>query len=145
MIIGAVRSNIVICSFWMTYLMASGKWFKNMKGERGISLIETIVALALLGIIGVAFLGALATTSTSRLVADEHVSARILAESQMEDIKKQTYAFSYDPVPVSTEYPGYSATVNINNMRNGNIQKITITIKHHGQDIETLEGYKVNR
>lgn len=116
-----------------------------MKGERGISLIETIVALALLGIIGVAFLGALATTSTSRLVADEHVSARILAESQMEDIKKQTYAFSYDPVPVSTEYPGYSATVNINNMRNGNIQKITITIKHHGQDIETLEGYKVNR
>ena len=73
----------------MTYLMASRTWFRNMKGEKGISLLETVVALALLGIIGVAFLGALATTSNSRLIADEHVSARILAESQMEDIKKQ--------------------------------------------------------
>ena len=116
-----------------------------MKSEIGSSLIETVVALALLGIIGVAFLSALATTSNSRLIADEHASARILAESQMEDIKKQTYSFSYGPVPISAEYPGYSAAVNIDNLRNGNIQKITVTIRHHDRNIETLESYKVNR
>ncbi|MFC2001952.1 hypothetical protein ACFLUZ_05590 [Chloroflexota bacterium] len=116
-----------------------------MKSEIGTSLIEAIVALALLGIIGVAFLGGLATTSKSRLVADEHASARILAESQMENVKKQTYAFSYDPVSIPAEYPGYSAVINIDNMRNGNIQKITVTIKHHDRDIETLESYKANR
>jgi type II secretory pathway pseudopilin PulG len=116
-----------------------------MKSETGSSLIETVVALALLGIIGVTFLGALATTSNSRLIADEHASARILAESQMESIKKQTYASSYEPVPIPMDYPGYSAAIDVDNMRNGNIQKITVTIRHHDRDIETLESYKVNR
>ena len=115
------------------------------KSEEGVSLLETIVSLALLGIIAVAFLGALATSSSSRLIADEHASARILAESQMENIKQQTYAFSYDPVSVPDGYPGYSALVDVENMRNSNIQMITVTIEHHGKDITELESYKVNR
>ena len=118
---------------------------KVMKSETGASLIEAVVALALLGIIGVTFLGALATTSNSRLIADEHASARILAESQVEEIRKQTYAFSYDPVPIPAEYPGYSAVIDIDNLRNGNIQKITVTIIHHNKNITTLESYKANR
>ena len=116
-----------------------------MKSETGASLLETIVALALLGIIGVAFLSALATTSSTRLIADEHASARILAESQMENIKKQIYSFSYDAVPIPSDYPGYSAVVDVDNIRNVHIQKITVTIRHHDRDIETLECYKVNR
>ena len=59
--------------------------------------------------------------------------------------QEQTYAFSYDPVTIPAEYPGYSAAVDVDNMRNGNIQKITVTISHHDRDIETLESYKVNR
>jgi hypothetical protein len=43
------------------------------------------------------------------------------------------------------DYPGYSAAIDVDNMRNGNIQKITVTIRHHDRDIETLESYKVNR
>jgi Tfp pilus assembly protein PilV len=116
-----------------------------VNSERGTSLIETVVALALLSIIGVAFLGALATTSNARLIADEHASARILAESQMEDIRKQTYAFSYDPMPIPAEYPGYSTTIDVDNLRNGNIQKITITVRHHNRGVTTLEGYKTSR
>ena len=116
-----------------------------MKSERGSSLIETVVALALLGIVAVAFLSATATSSSTRLIADEHASARILAESQIEDIKKQTYAFSYDAVPIPAEYPGYSAIVNIDHVRNGNIQKITVTVRHRNKDLTTLESYKTNR
>ncbi|MFC2007404.1 hypothetical protein ACFLVB_02260 [Chloroflexota bacterium] len=116
-----------------------------MKSETGSSLIETIVALALLGIIGIIFLSAVATTSNSRLIADEHVSARIIAESQMENIKKQTYASSYDPVSIPAEYPGYSASIDIDNLRNGDIQKIAVTVRHHDRDLETLESYKVIR
>ena len=116
-----------------------------MKRERGASLIETLVALALLGIIGVAFLGALTTTSNARSIADERASARILAESQMENLKKQDYALSYDPIPIPDEYAGYSALIGVDAMRNGNIQKITITIRHHDREVTALEGYKVNR
>ena len=116
-----------------------------MKSEIGSSLIEAIVALALLGIIAVVFLGALATSSNTRAIADEHTSARILAESQMENVKKQTYAFSYESVSIPAEYPGYSATIDVENLRNGNIQKITVTIRHNDRDTKTLESYKVNR
>jgi len=116
-----------------------------MKSERGSSLIETLVALALLGIIGVAFLSALATSSNTRVIADEHASARILAESQIENIKKQTYALSYDPIPIPADYAGYSAAIDVDSMRNGNIQKVTVTVRHHNKDITRLETYKVNR
>ena len=116
-----------------------------MKSERGSSLIETVFALALLGIIGVAFLSALMTSSNARFLANEHISARIIAESQIENIKKQTYAFSYDPVPIPAEYPGFSAIVDIDNIRNGHIQKITVSVRHYDKEIETLESYKVNR
>jgi type II secretory pathway pseudopilin PulG len=116
-----------------------------MKSEKGSSLLETIVALALLGIIGVAFLSALATSSSTRVIADEHASGRILAESQMENVKKQTYAFSYDPVPISADFAGYSAAIDVDNMRNGHIQKITVTVRHHNKNVTQLESYKVNR
>jgi len=116
-----------------------------MKRETGTSLIEAVVALALLGIIGVTFLGALATSSSARAIADERTSARILAESQMEDIRKQDYAFSYDVTPIPTEYASYSTQIDIDNMRNGNIQKITITVRHKNKEVTTLESYKTNR
>jgi type II secretory pathway pseudopilin PulG len=115
-----------------------------MKRERGASLIETVVALALLGIIAVTFLSALATTSSSRLKADEHVSARIIAETQMENLRKQDYASTYDPMPISSDFLGYSALINVDNLRNGNLQKITVTVRHHNRDIYSLESYKAN-
>jgi Tfp pilus assembly protein PilV len=125
----------------------TGIIFRNGKvqKETGASLIETVIALALVGVISTAFLGALTTSTNSRLIADEHVSAGILAQSIMENLRKQTYSSSYASVPIPEEYAGYSSSVDIDNMRNGNIQKITITITHHNKVKEVLESYKVNR
>jgi prepilin-type N-terminal cleavage/methylation domain-containing protein len=114
------------------------------KSEKGISLIETLAALAILGIIAVAFLSALATTSTARATNDERTSAKILAESIMENIKKSDYAVSYTPT-VPAEFPGYTATVNTTTAKDGNIEKIIIAVQHHNHEVLTLESYKVNR
>jgi len=74
--------------------------------SRGFTLIEVIVALALLVIIGIAFLGGLATASKAIIIADERATAESLARSQMEYVKNQDYitAADYDPlVPGSGE------------------------------------------
>jgi prepilin-type N-terminal cleavage/methylation domain-containing protein len=116
----------------------------KMKSEKGTSLIEVLVALALLGLIGVSFLSATATTSTVRATADERDSAKILAEDLMEDFKKQDYASSYN-FTIPDEFDGYSANLTVTNMKNENIQDISVTIIHHGHQVLTLESYKTNR
>jgi prepilin-type N-terminal cleavage/methylation domain-containing protein len=115
-----------------------------LKSEKGISLIETICAVAILGIIAVAFLSALATTSTARATNEERTSAKILAEGIIENIKTEQYSLSYEPF-IPPEFVGYTAIVTTTNERNGNIQKIVVTIHHKGQDVLSLESYKVDR
>ncbi len=65
-----------------------------MKNEKGFTLIEVIVALALLGIISIAFLGGLATASKAIIIADERATAESLARSQMEYVKSQVYSIA---------------------------------------------------
>ena len=116
-----------------------------MNSEKGNTLVEAVVALALIGIIGVCFLSAVAASSSSRLIADECTSGRILAESQMEEIRKSSYALTYDPIPIPDEYVSYSALIEVDPFRNGSIQKITVTISHNDKEVAILESYKVNR
>lgn len=100
--------------------------------------------MALLGIISVLFLGGVASSSTARVTADERASAKILAESLMDDIKKQTYEPSYNII-VPDEFEGYTAALTVASMANGSIQKLTIVIGHLDRDVLTLEGFKVER
>ncbi|MCJ7606143.1 MAG: type II secretion system GspH family protein [Dehalococcoidales bacterium] len=114
------------------------------RGEGGISLVEVIVALALLGIIGVSFLSSTATTSTTRVIADERASAKMLAEGVLDNIKKQEFASAYN-YTIPEQYTAYTVNLTVEGIRNNNIQKLTVLVGHHGDDVLTLEGYKVIR
>ncbi|MBN1692886.1 MAG: type II secretion system protein [Dehalococcoidales bacterium] len=114
------------------------------RNEKGSTLIEVLVALALLGIISVLFLSSMANSTTARVTADTRVSAKILAESLIDDIKKQEYEPSYD-ITVPPEFYGYSANLTVQSMANGNIQKLIITIEHLDREVLTLESFKVER
>ena len=59
--------------------------------SRGFTFIEVLVAIALIGIVAVAILGALSTSSKVLTVADERTTAESLARRQMEYIKNQGY------------------------------------------------------
>ena len=107
---------------------------KRLRKQRGFTLIEVIIAMALLGIIAIAFLGALATASSSIIIADERTTAESLARSQMEYAKNQDYSdnqWSYEvtdssravlagapswwdddnPPLLSSNYAGYSVEI----------------------------------
>jgi type II secretory pathway pseudopilin PulG len=120
------------------------KMRKMIKGEKGISLLETVIAVAIMGIIAVAFLSALATTSSARATNDERTAAKILAEGIIENIKGEDYSPTYEVV-VPSEFAGYTVNVATAVERNGNIEKITVAVYHKGHEVLTLESYKVDR
>ena len=120
--------------------------------ESGTTLIETVVALAVLGTIGVTFLSGLATTSKAAFVSDEQATAESLAQSQMEWVKNASYSYNATgytsaPIPTVKDYLNYSATIVASPLRNPDdgIQRITVTVKRSSETTTKLEGYKVDR
>ena len=124
-------------------MMKFCRGMKFFKGEKGITLLETVLALALLGMIGVAFLSGLGTTSTARALAEERVASKILAEAQMENIKKQAYADNYTQISLDG-YDNYSTNITIED-HYYNLQKITVTVFHNAEEVFSLESFKVKR
>ena len=85
-----------------------------MKNEKGQSLVEVLIALAILGIVAVSFLTALAMASTAVIVSDEQTTAESLARSELEYVRSQTfsanpwsYAVSTTSYSTSSSYPSW--------------------------------------
>jgi len=120
--------------------------------ESGATLLETVVALAILGTIAVIFLSGLATTSKAAFIVDEQATAESLARSQMEWAQNADYVYDatqYSPVPIPSakDYINYSATITAEPLHNPDdgIQKIIVTVEHSGETVTKLQGYKVDR
>lgn len=107
-------------------------------------LVEVLVALAILGLISVAFLQGLGMASRSVTYSDVRETAKSLAESQMDYAIDQLYAESYDPDIIPSEYPGYSADINVSDIpsRDTSIQNIEVVIQYQGKQVYSLESYK---
>jgi prepilin-type N-terminal cleavage/methylation domain-containing protein len=82
----------------------------KLKCERGLTLIEVLVALAILGLTA-AFIGGVYTALTASSVNTEFVNAEQLAKSQMESIMREPYVMrvDYDPGDPENSY----STINI--------------------------------
>jgi prepilin-type N-terminal cleavage/methylation domain-containing protein len=139
-------------------------------GSRGFSMLEVVIAIALLGIIAVSVLSALQTAALALISADQRATAESLARSQMEYVRVQGYKEApnggeviYDPIEINPdELPSY--TINSVN-REGTVvndvigvpwdsgnntavyqddgfQKIELVIKHDDKVLVTLEDFK---
>jgi len=161
----------------MKMIKLSNKVIKALRGSsRGVTLIEVLIAMALFGIIAVAFAGGLGTASRAALIGDIRTNAESLVRREMEYIKSQDYSaapWDYEvthvyrsrtysdrptwwdadnPRLLSNEYAGYTVQVEteaLDDPYNGgtleDIQKITVIVRHEGEEVITLESYKVNR
>lgn len=156
------------------------KSYQVLRGSsEGLSAVEVIIALGVLGIIAAALLSGLATTLNATRIAGEHSNAQSLAQSQMEYVKSRGYStgpWSYavsssdrsssdppswwdaeNPPFLFSQYGGYSVVVKAENFDaddddivevpgdDEDIRTITVTVEHGGEEVFTLEAYKVNR
>lgn len=125
--------------------------------QSGVTLLETLIALALLGIFVVVFFSAISTGSITMANAEDKVNVDNLARAQLEYIKTCIYdntnPISYAtintlPAPYGVTLPaGYTITVTavpLHGSEDG-IQEITVTISKDGQNLLTMKDYKVNR
>jgi len=131
---------------------------KLLKEEKGFTLLEVVLSLAILGIVAAGFLGALATGSRAISIADERATAESIARTQMEYVRIQPYDADNNP-PVYLEISGSELpdgySIVLNTMRldpkgdgidtDDGIQSITVVVQHHGEPVFDLEGYRTYR
>ena len=121
--------------------------FRFLKEQTGFSLIEAIVAVAILGLIGVAVLRALDTNYRAVGILDEQVVATNLITVYFEAIKDCEYSEEYpiDQPPLNSIIipPGYDVHIRTDFSTDGGViwfddytdnalQKIRISISHEG-------------
>jgi prepilin-type N-terminal cleavage/methylation domain-containing protein len=119
----------------------------KLKNQKGISLVEVMVALAILGTAVAAFVIALSTGSLTITEQNKETTSQSLAQTQMEYTKNYTYAVGAVTYPVLPPPATYSVTIGVMAVPGAdtNIQKITVTVFKESKNVLTVTDYKVNR
>ena len=115
-----------------------------LASQTGVGLVEILVAVAILGVIGIGFLQALTNTVNGTEFHEVKVTASSLAQSQVEYIKSQAYAA--DPVSyveISPLPPGYEIDIDVVEDEVGK-QEVTVTVYHQGDFAFSMTTLKVD-
>jgi prepilin-type N-terminal cleavage/methylation domain-containing protein len=127
----------------------------KMGKRKGLTLIEVLIALAILGIVSVGITLGLRNAINGAASTDSRETAKNIAETQMEYIKQSKYSTEYSlytPTPLPDYWNHYVTNIAIDRVEgnpNVNIQKITITVSYpdyyqEGSAELVLEDFKVN-
>lgn len=137
-------------------LLNISKLLHRGNDQEGMTLLETLVALAIMGAVAVTFLTALAMTSKAAMISQERVSAESLAQSQTEYVKTLAYDDTNNPPeyeidPTLVIPAGYSLQVNTERIDvdpgsagDDGLQKITVVVSRDGNMLFTVISYKRN-
>jgi type II secretory pathway pseudopilin PulG len=118
--------------------------------ERGLSLVEQLISLALLGILVVTLLYALSGATVAVGVVDEQVTALNLATSALESVRVMSYTTAMGYSPSLSVPPGYECSVASSVFLSGSrvitgLQWITATVWHNGRVALQIADLKADR
>ena len=119
------------------------RFWAAMRDDRGTFLLETVVASMIFSMVGVAVLSSLGTVNIAGALTEEQSQAENIARNQMEAIFDQVYR-EPDQTPYSAVAapPGYTvitAVTHIDGNTDPEVEKIALTISHHGKELLLLE------
>ena len=121
----------------------------SKRNQRGSSLIEVLVAVAIIGSGAVALLQGLATGSTATSIINEKVTARNIARSQLESVRNEAYLFppaSYPAVSVPPDWSVSADAVVLPDADAGNnIEQVKVVVMRNGNQVLEIWDYKLNR
>jgi len=127
--------------------------FRFLRGQKGFSLFEVVVAVAILGVIGVTLISAIDTNYRSVAVLDQKTTGMNLAITHVEFIREAEFAQDYSSVVASIVLPSqYESNINLEYSNNGDnwtetyydqtLQRIIVSISQGGKPIYSMCTYK---
>ena len=123
--------------------LGKGK-LRFLRGQKGLTLIEVLVAAAILAVIGVGLLNALDTNAKATRQLDEKVVATNLATAYFEAIKARDYAETYpEPDDLITVPPQYLVNVDIQFSNDGDPNDGITWVDYNIDDPQTLQKIAV--
>jgi general secretion pathway protein I len=115
---------------------------RKRRGESGESLIELLIAVAIISMALVAFIVSLSTGAMGVGHTTRRTTALNLATSQLEMIKSAAYnSAGYTPIAAP---PGYTVQLAATEIAVG-LQQVTTTVRYDGDVLVRISNYKVDR
>jgi prepilin-type N-terminal cleavage/methylation domain-containing protein len=137
------------------YRLAPAKSCSATCAERGMTLIEVLIALAILAAVAVTFLIGMTVSSKGAIVSQQNITVDSLAKSQMESIKAQPYIvvglgnYTTIAIPQDLVNQGYNIGINVGlapgHTTDDGLQQITVNITQNGATVLSLVSLKTNR
>ena len=115
-----------------------------LREQKGTSLLETLLGVAILGTIGSVFISAIFSGYRTSGNLDEDATVERLARNQLEAIKKAPYDITVPYEYPIVEHPAhYPVSVDVVSVWDNTRQDITITVSYEGKTLITVDTFRV--
>lgn len=124
-----------------------------MRGQKGLTLLETLIALTILSVIAVSIFLALDVSHKTTATVDKNTTAESLTRTALEIVKQCDYdetdpVTSYQGVVNANMQPfpdGYDVLVAAVVPIDVGLQEVTVEVDYDGEEVMTTDTYKVDR
>ena len=131
----------------------SKKIFRFFQGQKGFTLIEALIAVAILGFIGVTLISAINTNYRSVAVIDQKTTGMNLAITHIEFIRGAGFAQDYSSAVAGIVLPSqYERSIKLEYSDDGEtwteayvdqtLQRIIVSISQGGKPVYSMCTYK---